>query len=146
MFFILFRKFVAADSIYVNTSISEGFAPRSMSFIIRASIIVVFPAPGTAGTAILPPVYSRIGFWSSLGVILLLFIVICDFSGRRKLRSSPLFSFPSVSNLLERRITFSSLQSISFLSTAAVFFNVSSLCRSIVYSLCSKLCWNTQAL
>ena len=47
-----------------------GSTPFSKIFIIKASKIVVLPAPGTAEIAIEPVLYSKTGFWSSRGVIL----------------------------------------------------------------------------
>ena len=61
-----------------------GTTPRLISFIISASKIVVFPAPGTAEIAIEPFLYSKTGFWSSRGTILKTF-----FSSTCSLSSPP---------------------------------------------------------
>ena len=72
---ILSLKFLAAESINVRTKMFSGKMFWLKSFIISASIIVVFPAPATALTAILPSLYSRTGAWSGLGIILNSFFI-----------------------------------------------------------------------
>ena len=47
----------------------SGFIPFSNSLCISASNIVVFPAPGAADIAICYFLYSKTGFWSSLGIM-----------------------------------------------------------------------------
>ena len=77
----------------------SGLIPFSISFKTSARRIVVLPAPGTAEIAIAPFLYSKTGFWSSLGIILNRFCETASFfSTIRNFSIPPKFSTPWESN------------------------------------------------
>ena len=128
----------------------SGEIPLSKSLMINARRIVVFPAPGTAEIAILPCLYSKTGFWSSLGIMLnvLVLLSFCSMFSLTFIYSSipPKFSIPFPSKRLEYVNICSVAQRVNFLKIRAVFSFDNSILSSIVNSSFAQPRWKTHAL